>query len=89
MIIKRNGTTINTRVPKNALRFEDLQPGDVFRFRRGKEENIYIKGEFGGHFHINGNREYDEDNGVNPAVILYPDATIDLGPEQDVKEKES
>lgn len=87
MEIRQDGNIINTRAPKNALRLDDLQPGDVFRYRRGQKENVYVMGEFGEHFHLNGNSVY-HDGGNNPLVILYPEATLELGEGIDIQVEE-
>jgi hypothetical protein len=60
---------------------DDLQPGDVFRFKRGRSDNIYIMGSEGNHFHVNGATEYLNGSpyGASPFVLLYPDAELMLG----------
>lgn len=80
MKIEIKGEVIETRIPKNHLRFSDLQPNDVFRFARGAERNIYLMGHHGEHLHITGAREYYDAHDDTP-VILYPNATLNLGDE--------
>ena len=77
MKITSESGSLQTRRPKDALRLNDLQPGDVFRFAKGAAHNIYIMSDES-HFHINGASEY-HDFGHNPYVILYPDAELTLG----------
>ncbi len=82
MKIRQGDRVIDAEHNENLLKYEDLVVGDVFRYANGKEENIYIKGAMTC-FHFNSHREFsDSPHDVNPPVVLYPNASMDLGEEQ-------
>lgn len=87
-IVNSAGEVKNTRVPENALKISDLHPGDVFRFRNGSENNIYIMGMFHNYFHLLGNQEYQSEGQYDKYVILYPDAFLTLGDEQELRDED-
>lgn len=80
-IISSTGEIIKDTSEK-VLRLKDLEPGDVFRYRRGHESNIYILGEGGVIFHLSGSRKYTINRlHMSSPVIWYPHADLILGEE--------
>lgn len=78
-----DGIVVDTTTSDRQLQLRDVKPGQVFRYLRGNESNLYIMGRHGRTFHINGSVAYDGNiNARHTPVIVYPDATIELGDEQ-------
>lgn len=88
MKLRKDGIEVDTRVPANHLKVKDLQPGDVFRFKRGHQDNVYIVGADKSHFLIPTSCEFFSDRYKdNSLVCLYPNAMLDLGEEVCTKEQ--
>lgn len=89
MKITRSGTTIiDTEDNKNRWRLRDVKQGEVFRFLKGKEDNLYIMGESRQYFYLGTNSVYqgaerERAETGNSYVVKYPDATLEIGAEQD------
>jgi hypothetical protein len=58
-IVKTDGQILETSKAPNLLRLIDLSPGDIFRYARGKVDNIYIKG-LTSSFLLTANTEYQD-----------------------------
>ena len=61
------------------LQIKDLEPGDVFRYVRGADHNIYVIGRNNDIFHLSGSSRYSIDRNAFSPVIWYPDAHLVLG----------
>ena len=81
MRIRKNGEVIETQLPVDQLTVADLRPGDIFSYLRAKNEhNLYIAGQNGQNFFLNGNRIFNDLGGGRfSPVRIYPEAEIDLG----------
>lgn len=64
-----------TRVPKNALLYEETQPGDVFSFRSQTDEpNVFLR--ISGDAYVNLVTGKYHSGSYSARVVLYPDATL-------------
>lgn len=94
MKITRNGTTIlDTEDNKHRWRLRDVKQGEVFRFLKGKEDNLYIMGENRAYFYLGTNTAYPGERESretgNSYVVKFPSATLELGEEQDKRPAEA
>lgn len=82
-IVDRDGSElVTTDLPEDQLRLRDVQPGQVFKYLRGKDHNIYLMGQDHETFLMSVGRVYYEvpSSGTLMApVIIFPLALMNLG----------
>lgn len=84
MKITRAGTTvIDSDESERRWKLREVKPGQVFRFAAGNEKNLYIMGAGRTYFGLNQDTVYGCENEMkgNAAIVIYPDATLELGDE--------
>lgn len=93
MKVTRNGTAIiDTEDNTRRWRLRDVKQGEVFRFLKGKDDNLYIMGEGRNYFYLGTNQVFGDEQRMrdtgNSYVVKFPNATLELGEEQDKRPEE-
>lgn len=81
-IFTHEGKQLPTDFPADQLRLSQVKPGQVFKYVRGKDHNIYIMGHHSLCFLLSQSTVFsDQTFGAagDAPVVIFPDARMDLG----------